>query len=63
MIVTAALGHVPPPLLEQLKVGETVSCCDACHWGLPGLNADNTSVPLEKDSGLLIINIWSGSGD
>ena len=21
MIVTAALGHVPPPLLEQLKVG------------------------------------------
>ena len=21
MIVTAALGHVPPPLIEQLKVG------------------------------------------
>jgi protein-L-isoaspartate(D-aspartate) O-methyltransferase len=31
VIVTAALGHVPPPLIEQLKVGGRL----ITPWGLP----------------------------
>ena len=43
MIVTAALGHVPPPLIEQLKVVAGSSC----PWGLP---MRHSSSPLSKRS-------------
>jgi protein-L-isoaspartate O-methyltransferase len=43
MIVTAALGHVPPPLIEQLKVGGRL----VMPWGL---SMRHSSSPLSKRS-------------